>query len=602
MNDPILKISVCDRRTNTRYKNQERNWSWIKERNRRPVRTSETVEEYPKLPKEKRDELKDQGGFVGGWLKNGVRKKGHVISRCLGCLDADNIPAEVNFPALCRGIFAGFDWFLYSTHKHRPEAPRYRLVILFDREVSEEEYPALMRMVAKQLGMDYFDDSTYEPHRMMYWASCSSDSQFVFDESLGQPLPVDWYLGMYADWRDVSQWPTSSRQSEVMRRAVTAQQDPLNKEGLVGAFCRTYFPIQSAMEQFLPDVYAPTDVEGRWDYIPADSTAGVVVYDDRFVYSHHATDPAGGKLVNAFDLVRIHKFGNDETKKSFQQMCDFVLQQDDVKLQLDRERREEAEQDFSEPDDSDRSWTTELKYKGRNKELENSVWNLMLILNHDPDFANFAFNEMTGRVQVTGLLPWDRPEGNPYWRDADTAQLRILLDNRYTVFSERNIQDCFTKVADDRRFHPVRDYLDGLPVWDGVSRIEGLFQRCFDVEDSAYVRAVARKVFAAAVARIYVPGIKFDSIPVFDGAQGIGKSTLFKILAGPEFYSETLSLTDMNDKAGAEKLQGFWIVEIGELAGMKKADIEKVKAFLSTSDDKYRPSYGRVVESHPVRR
>ena len=599
MNDPVLKISVCDRRTNARYKNQERNWSWIKERNRRPIRTSETVAEYPKLPKEQRDELKDQGGFVGGWLKNGVRKKGHVISRCLGCLDADNIPAEVNFPALCRGIFAGFDWFLYSTHKHRPEAPRYRLVILFDREVSEEEYPALMRMVAKQLGMDYFDDSTYEPHRMMYWASCSSDSQFVFDESLGQPLPVDWYLGMYADWRDVSQWPTSSRQSEVMRRAVTAQQDPLNKEGLVGAFCRTYFPIQSAMEQFLPDVYAPTDVEGRWDYIPADSTAGVVVYDDRFVYSHHATDPAGGKLVNAFDLVRIHKFGNDETKKSFQQMCDFVLQQDDVKLQLDRERREEAEQDFSEPDDSDRSWTTELKYKGRNKELENSVWNLMLILNHDPDFANFAFNEMTGRVQVTGLLPWDRPEGNPYWRDADTAQLRILLDNRYTVFSERNIQDCFTKVADDRRFHPVRDYLDGLPVWDGVSRIEGLFQRCFDVEDSAYVRAVARKVFAAAVARIYVPGIKFDSIPVFDGAQGIGKSTLFKILAGPEFYSETLSLTDMNDKAGAEKLQGFWIVEIGELAGMKKADIEKVKAFLSTSDDKYRPSYGRVVESHP---
>lgn len=599
MNDPVLKISVCDRRTNSRYKNQERNWSWIKERNRRPIRTSETVEEYPKLPKEQRDELKDQGGFVGGWLKSGVRKKGHVLSRCVGCLDADNIPAEVNFPALCRKAFAGLDWFLYSTHKHRPEAPRFRLVMLFDREVSEEEYPALMRMVAKQLGMDLFDDSTYEPHRMMYWASCSADSQFVFDESLGQPLPVDRYLGIYADWRDVSQWPTSSRQSEVMQRNIASQQDPLNKEGLVGAFCRTYFPIQSAMEAFLSDVYAPTAVEGRWDYIPADSTAGVVVYDDRFVYSHHATDPAGGKLVNAFDLVRIHKFGNDETKKSFQQMCEFALEQDAVKLRLDQERRDEAELDFAFCDDSDRSWTTQLKYKGRNKELENSVWNLMLILMNDPDFANFAFNEMTGRVQVTGPMPWSRPEGNPYWRDADSAHLRILLDNRYTVFSERNIQDCFTKAADLRRFHPVRDYLDALPEWDGVSRIEFLFQRCFDAEDNAYVRAVARKVFAAAVARIYVPGIKFDSIPVFDGAQGIGKSTLFKILAGPEFYSETLSLTDMNDKAGAEKLQGFWIVEIGELAGMKKADIEKVKAFLSTSDDKYRPSYGRVVESHP---
>jgi len=86
---------------------------------------------------------------------------------------------------------------------------------------------------------------------------------------------------------------------------------------------------------------------------------------------------------------------------------------------------------------------------------------------------------------------------------------------------------------------------------------------------------------------------------VTDGPQGIGKSTLFKILAGEEFYSDTLSLTDMDDKSGAEKLQGFWIVEIGELAGMKKADIEKVKAFLSTADDKYRPSYGKTVESHP---
>jgi predicted P-loop ATPase len=118
-------------------------------------------------------------------------------------------------------------------------------------------------------------------------------------------------------------------------------------------------------------------------------------------------------------------------------------------------------------------------------------------------------------------------------------------------------------------------------------------------DDTAYVRAVTRKTLAAAVARIYRPGTKFDSVLVIDGEQGIGKSTLFKELAGDMYYSETLSLTDMDDKSGAEKLQGFWVVEIGELAGMKKADIEKVKAFLSTSDDKYRPSYGKTVESHP---
>ncbi len=597
MNNPVLKIAVCNHRTDRRYKNVERSWMEIKDRNRNPVRTTETAEEYPRLSKEQRDALKDQGGFVGGWLREGIRKNGNVISRCVGALDADNIPEGVAFPALVRNALAGVEWFLYSTHKHVPEAPRFRLVMLFDREVSEDEYPALMRQVAKDIGMDYFDDTTYQANRMMYWASCPSDGVFVFEESRGGALHVDGYLERYDDWRDSAQWPTSSRQSEVMTKSVASQEDPLNKEGLVGAFCRSYFPIASAMEAFLSDVYAPTAVDGRWDYIPADSTAGVVVYDDRFVYSHHATDPAGGKLLNAFDLVRIHKFGNDETKKSYEQMCAFVQSLDDVKLRLAEERRASASADFAGYSAED--WTKELRYKPKSKELENSVWNLMLILNNDPDFAGFAFNEMNGRVQVTGELPWDRPEGNIWWRDVDTAQMRILLDNRYTVFSKRNIEDCFAKVADDRSFHPVRDYLEGLPDWDGVPRIEGLFQRCFETEDSPYIRAVARKVFAAAVARIYCPGIKFDSIPVFDGAQGIGKSTLFRMLAGPEFYSETLSLTDMNDKAGAEKLQGVWIAEIGELAGMKKADIEKVKAFLSTADDKYRPSYGKVVESHP---
>ncbi|MCR5371043.1 MAG: virulence-associated E family protein, partial [Clostridium sp.] len=346
-----------------------------------------------------------------------------------------------------------------------------------------------------------------------------------------------------------------------------------------------------------PDVYGPTDVENRWDFLPADSTAGVVVYDDRFVYSHHATDPAGGRLLNAFDLVRVHLFGNDETEKSYRQMCDFALAQDAVKQRLDQERAESVRTDFLGYESGD--WTKQLRYRPKTTELENSTRNLMLILENDPDLQGFAFNELAGRVEVTGELPWKRPDYNRFWRDADTAQLLVFLDSHYTVFSDRNLDACFRKVADNRRFHPVRDYLDSLPAWDGKKRIESLLIRCLQADDTPYVRAVTRKLFAAAVAHIYVPGIKFDCIPVLDGAQGIGKSTIFKELTGAEYYSETLSLTDMNDKTGAEKLQGVWIAEIGELAGMKKADIEKVKAFLSTSDDMYRPSYGRTVESHP---
>ena len=591
----LIKISVCNRRTDKKYKNKELEWDYIIDRNRNPIRTSETAEEYSKLPKAKRGELKDIGGLVGGWLKDGIRKNGNVTFRTLGLLDADSIPADVNFQSIVRTALDGVTYFLYSTHSHTPETPRCRIVILFGREVSEDEYPAVMRMVAKQIGMDFFDDSTYESNRMMYWASCPSNGEFVFDEQTGEPLDVDKYLGMYADWRDVSQWPTSSRQSEAVKREAAKQEDPLSKPGVVGAFCRAY-SVTAVIDKFLPEVYAPSVIEGRYDYVLGEGTAGVVVYDDKFAYSHHATDPACGKLLNAFDLVRTHRFGSEDDKKSFGQMCEMALSDDSVKLQIAEERQVQAQEDFD-PETDD--WKKLLRYQTRSTVLENSVWNETLILNNDPDFANFAYNELASRVQVTGATPWERPIDNSFWRDADTAQLKALIDVRYVSFSSRNHDVSFTKVADDRRFHPIRDYMNALPEWDKVPRIETLLVRCLQADDTRYVRTVTRKTFAAAVARVYRPGTKYDSILVLDGAQGIGKSTIFKDLVGDEYYSDTLSLTDMNDKSGAEKLQGFWIVEIGELAGMKKADIEKVKAFLSTADDKYRPSYGKTVESHP---
>ena len=591
----LIKISVCNRRTDKKYKNKELEWDYIIDRNRNPIRTSETAEEYSKLPKAKRGELKDIGGLVGGWLKDGIRKNGNVTFRTLGLLDADSIPADVNFQSIVRTALDGVTYFLYSTHSHTPETPRCRIVILFGREVSEDEYPAVMRMVAKQIGMDFFDDSTYESNRMMYWASCPSNGEFVFDEQTGEPLDVDKYLGMYADWRDVSQWPTSSRQSEAVKREAAKQEDPLSKPGVVGAFCRAY-SVTAVIDKFLPEVYAPSVIEGRYDYVLGEGTAGVVVYDDKFAYSHHATDPASGKLLNAFDLVRTHRFGSEDDKKSFSQMCEMALSDDSVKLQIAEERQVQAQEDFD-PETDD--WKKLLRYQTRSTVLENSVWNETLILNNDPDFANFAYNELASRVQVTGATPWERPIDNSFWRDADTAQLKALIDVRYVSFSSRNHDVSFTKVADDRRFHPIRDYMNALPEWDKVPRIETLLVRCLQADDTRYVRTVTRKTFAAAVARVYRPGTKYDSILVLDGAQGIGKSTIFKDLVGDEYYSDTLSLTDMNDKSGAEKLQGFWIVEIGELAGMKKADIEKVKAFLSTADDKYRPSYGKTVESHP---
>lgn len=588
--DCLVKISVCNHKTDRKYKNQERPWSYLKERNRTPVRTSETAEEYPKLSKAQRDSAKDHGGFVGGWLKGGIRKNGNVLCRTIGMLDADKISHDADFPARVNQALPDIDYFIYSTHSYTPEAPRYRVAIRLGREVNEDEYPALMRMVAKQIGIDYFDDTTYQSNRMMYWSSCPSNGEFIFAEHDGESLDPDTYLAMYADWRDVTQWPISSRESEAHKREVRQQQDPLAKDGVVGTFCRAY-PIEDAIAVFLYDIYEPSALSGRYDFIPADSSAGVVLHDGKWAYSHHATDPASGRLLNAFDLVRLHKFGDLDEKASFRAMSEFAVNDDRMNALLLEERRERAGQDFAEGGD----WTKALQ-RDKGGLLMNNLHNITLILENDPKLQGIAFNQLADGIEIRGEVPWKHP--GRFWRDADDAQLISYIDSHYGTFSARNYEIAVTKVADDRSYHPIREYLNELPPWDGVLRVETLLSLYLGAEDNRYVHAVIRKTLCAAITRVLNPGIKFDNILVLNGPQGAGKSTLIGKLGGG-WYSDSLSLTDMNDKTAAEKLQGYWLLEIGELAGMKKADIDKVKAFISRQDDKYRASFGRRVTPHP---
>lgn len=560
-----------------------------------PLRTSETTAQYKKMSKADRDSAKDKGGFMAGKLKGTRRKKEDVLSRSMITLDGDRLRSDFITWYKENHIYTSI---LYTTHSHTPEAPRGRILIPATRDMTPEEANAISRYFASWIGISQIDPCSFKINQMMYWPTCPSDGEYICERYDGELLDPDVFLSACPNWEDVTTLPRTPGEDQAIADGLVRQEDPLLKDGIVGDWCRAH-SISDVMEHFLTDIYAPTALENRYDFIAGEGTAGVVVYEDKFAYSHHATDPAGGRLLNAFDLVRLHRFKNDNPKKSFLAMAEFAAKDEAVRAASLKRKQEEAETDFTTSGEDDGSWKKQLKYMSRSTVLQNCVWNEMLILNHDPDFQNFAFNEMANRIQVTGPLPWDRPSDNKFWRDADTAQLKALIDIRYVPFSSRNHDVSFTKVADDRRFHPVRDYLDTLPEWDNTPRLDTLFIRYLQADDTDYVRAVTRKTLAAAVARIYHPGTKFDTVLVLDGIQGIGKSTMWKSLAGDDYFSDALSLTDMDDKSGAEKLQGFWIIEIGELAGMKKADIEKVKSFLSTSDDKYRPSYGKVVESHP---
>lgn len=582
-----MKIAVGNSRRTKRWKNKDISWEDFKRIVRTTKRTTETVSEYAKMKKAEQDEIKDVGGFVGGALREGKRRNGHVLCRSMLTLDMDYA-----VPGVWEQIESLYDWAccLYSTHKHTPEEPRLRLIIPLAREVSEDEYPAVGRMVAKEIGIDMFDDTTYEPARLMYWPSTPSDGEFVFREQDGELLDPDVYLAKYIDWRDTSLWPTSKRQSEVIQRSLKAQADPLSKEGVVGAFCRAY-PIEDAIEIFLPDIYERSAIEGRFDYIPADSSAGVVIYDGKFAYSHHATDPVCGKLLNAFDLVRLHRFDDLNEKASFQTMCDFAVNDERVKKQLAEERRAAAMEDFETADD----WESLLQLDKKGQ-IKNTLTNIAIILRHDPNLQSIVFNQFKNMIDVFGQLPWRQVK--PGWGDADLACAKMYFERIYGIWSPIKFKDALLGVVfSERVYHPVKEYLDGLS-WDGVERLDTLLIDYLGAEDTPYVRAVTRKTLVAAVARIYEPGTKFDSILVLNGPQGVGKSTFFARL-GREWYSDSLAISDMKDKTAAEKLQGYWILELGELAGIRKMDVETVKSFVTRTDDKYRHAYGVNVESHP---
>ncbi len=585
-----MKIAYGDSRTARKWKNNEISWEDFCKRVSTTQYTTETVEEYRKMTKARRDAIKDVGGYVAGHLKDGRRKVGHVICRSMLTLDMDN-----GMPGILDELkmLTDYRMCIYSTHKHTPDAPRLRLVIPMSREVSEDEYPEVGRKVAQEIGMDLFDDSTYEPNRLMYWPSTSSNGEYVYEVLDGELLDPDVYLAKYDDWRDISTWPVSSRESEVVKAAVNKVADPLGKEGIVGVFCRTY-TIRDAIEKFLPDVYEPSAMDGRYDYIPADSSAGVQIIEEKFSYSHHATDPACGMLLNAFDVVRVHKFPDDDPKKSFNAMAEFASSDDQVKLNIFSERQQEASAEFDEEDPD--AWKTQLTYQKKTAQIENTLHNLKLIMENDDAMKQIVFNQLADGMEIRDPVPWKHP--SKFWRDADDAQLICYVDEKYGTFSQRNYSIAVAKVVDDRSYHPIRDFFKSLPEWDGVKRVETALVDYLAAEDTPYVRAVTRKLLCAAYVRVHNPGAKFDNMIVLNGDQGIGKSTFISKLGG-EWYSGSLNLSDMNDKTAAEKLQGYWILEIGELAGMKKADLDKVKAFISRQDDKYRASFGRRVTPHP---
>ncbi|MFZ5975219.1 MAG: VapE domain-containing protein [Bacillota bacterium] len=607
--DRLIMISAAGSRKATRWPTQSLMGSELAERLKTPVRGSETLEQYLSLPRARQDELKDVGGFVAGAIAGGGRRKASAIQgRDVVTLDLDNIPAGGTQDVLRRVDGLGCWYCVYSTRKHEEAAPRLRVMALLDRTVTADEYEPIARMLAKHIGMELCDPSTFEASRLMYWPSCCADSQYIYVVGDKPMLSADGMLGLYTDWRNVAEWPEVPGAQQARAKHAEKQADPLTKAGIVGAFCRVY-DIYRAMDTFLPGVYEPTDTPGRYTFTGGSTTGGAVIYDNGlFLYSHHATDPCSGKLVNSFDLVRLHKFAelDDDTKPdtpvnklpSYAAMCELAVSDPQVTTLLNQERYQRATEAFETPVDHDPNWMSKLAISATTGAPAKTANNVLVVLENDPQLkGRVAMDTFSEAIVGTAPLPWEprsKEAGRFRWTDDDDAGLRMYME-RFLGFRAREaVQDALVQAAARNQFNPVVEYLQALQ-WDGTPRLDTLYIDYLGAEEHPYTRAVTRKAFVAAVARAMHPGIKFDTMTVICGRQGIGKSTLFARM-GLQWFSD--SIKTFEGKEAAELLQGVWIVEMGELEAYSKTDVRAVKSFLSKCDDQYRAAYARKTEKH----
>lgn len=615
LNDRIITISTAGSRKSVNWQPQTIKISELFDRLKTPLRGKETLSVYMKMKKFQQDELKDVGGFVGGYLL-GRRKKANVKGRDIITLDLDNCPPESTKYILQRVSSLGMLYAVYSTRKHSPAAPRLRVIVPTDRTVQPEEYEPLARKLAEliQPEMHWFDPTTFQAERLMYWPSCCVDSEYVFTYEDKSIISVDGMLGKYKDWKDVSSWPKVPGEQKIRDRAAAKQGDPTEKKGTVGAFCRVYNIVQ-AIEKFIPNEYLPTEQSDRYTYAGGSTTGGAVIYDDdKFLYSHHATDPCSGQLVNAFDMVRLHLFGEeDENAKegtptnrlpSYDLMCRKAIEDKEVLALLQKERFEEAQSEFKDmqtasyEDTESLDWMQELKCHPKTGAYENTIDNVWKILEHDKSLrGKFAINEFAGRGEVLGVLPWNPSNKRRFWDDNDNQGLYWYLERGYNITGMSKIDGALSLHSNKNSFNDVTNYLESL-TWDGVKRLDTLIIDYLGADDNEYVRAVTRKAFTAAVARAYMPGFKFDCMTILTGPQGIGKSTLLSKMSKGWFND---SIRTFEGKEASELLQGVWIVEVGELDAFNRTDVGRIKQFLSQQADRFRAAYGRHVKEMPRR-
>ena len=306
--------------------NYEAPWSRLCKMLSEPKATSEKFIEYQRAPDKVRAKLKNANGYwIGAHCETGRRKTNSIRERDVVCFDIDNgdlWPGDLIQALKTRKTaISEFEFFVHSSRSHTLVKPKLRLVFLLSKPVSAERYSAFVRILAHRLDpkMATVDPVSFRLAQMMFRPTISADmaDHFIAFRNSGKLVDPDAILESWPHpWTDYSKLPRGEHE-KTLRQIAEKAENPLMKGGLVGAFCRTY-SVPEAIEKFLPGVFEESDTEtvtsdARYKYVNSEGGPGAVLYDGGlFLYSHHGSDPYSDRLLNAWDLVRLHKFGEED--------------------------------------------------------------------------------------------------------------------------------------------------------------------------------------------------------------------------------------------------------------------------------------------------
>lgn len=580
----VFDISLGANRKSTTTKRVQWEWAELAARLRKVEYCTHTMAQYEAMTKPQRINAKDVGFFIGGFAEKRVVKYRQILS-----LDIDD--GDEQTLGTLREWLDGKSYVIHSTHSSTPDNPRYRVVCPLSRSVQADEYGAIMRVLYDKFNLP-LDVATFDFNRIMFLPSVPSDAEYFFESNDGDELDVDSVLSVLGNWRDLSGMHVDKAPNV---------QDPLSKGGLIGAFCKRY-SIRDAIEEFLADVWRK-EQDGSYTLIGASTTSGGKIFEGKYLVSFHGTDKYLGHSHNAYDAVRLYKFGDGQDGEAKMiGLCE--------SLGIRPENSERVQTTLDEIEDDDvRTILQERLVVDKKGNVEKTISNAELILRYDPALAGvFAYDMFTAAPVL---------KRSPYWRtmfevrtanedckdiqeyeemeDYDESNLFKHFEQKYDFANERIVTHALNIVSHQNAFHPIREYLESLE-WDGVPRLERIFIDCFGVDDSLYSREVGLKFFVGAVRRVFIPASKMDYIPVLVSEEGLGKSRFIKRMA--KLWGSDSFYTFNGGKEAYEQLRGVWLMEIAELNGVQNRSTNSRKAFVTKGSDRYRSAYMKYTKTY----